>query len=74
VNHTYSYENYRSSYQSTEIFNASIARRGVYRSGGTNPTDGAIYAGDPSYASYFPVVRQGRFLMMAFNDIPDSAT
>jgi hypothetical protein len=72
VNHTYFYDNYRSSYQSTEIFNASVARRGVYRFGGTNPTDGAIYAGDPNYASHFPVVRQGRFLMMAFYDVPDS--
>jgi len=57
---------------SPSFFSADVYRRGVYISGGVNPTDGTIYAGDPVYTSYFPVVRQGRYMNYGFYEVPDT--
>ncbi|MBT3272418.1 MAG: hypothetical protein HN368_04630, partial [Spirochaetales bacterium] len=48
----------------------SVSRRGIYRAGGSTPTGGSIYMGEPSNSNYFPVVRQGRFLFYGFDDPP----
>ena len=46
----------------------------IYRSGGSNPTGGWIYGRDDYggiFGQYFSVLRQGRFLYYAYNDLAD---
>jgi hypothetical protein len=61
-----------SSIFTTALFTSSVYRRGVYISSGSNPTGGAIYAGDPDWSSHFPVVRQGRYMLFGFTEVPDT--
>ncbi len=74
MQNTYLTSNYsESSINLSNIFNTTTGD--VYRYGaylGTTPsvTDGYVYAGDYNYSSYYPVVRQGRFLQYGYVDIP----
>jgi hypothetical protein len=50
----------------TQMAYSTLSRIAVYRSSQSNPTNGWLYAQQPSYANYFPVVRQDRFLQWGF--------
>jgi hypothetical protein len=49
------------------VFTATTGRHAVYLPTGTL-TDGSIYVADASSTTYYPVVRQGRFLTYGFFD------
>jgi len=68
------YNSYQNTSITTNIFitgTGDVDRRGVYISSGTNPTNGAIYAGDTYSDLYFPVVRQGEYCYFGYYEVPD---
>lgn len=71
--HTALYPSQQNNSYEVGVFSAATGRRGVYISTQSNPSDGAIYAGDINFASHFPVVRQGRFCYWGFYEPPSSS-
>ena len=64
---------YNSNVNLSNIFNTTtgdVYRYGVYLGESPSVTDGMAYAGDYNYTSYWPVVRQGRFLQFGYYDAP----
>jgi len=56
------------------VFNSTVGdvyRYGVYLGSSPSVTDGDVYAGgDPDHNTYYPVVRQGRFVQFGYYDVP----
>lgn len=73
MENSYLSANYEESSVTLNLFPSDIYRYGVYFRDPLGD-DCYIYAGDPDYSSYYPVVRQGRFLQYGFNDVPHRYT
>jgi hypothetical protein len=69
MQNTYFASNFSESNITLNIFSYDVYRYGVYLTN-TSITDGYVYAADPNFSTYYPVVRQGRFLQYGYTDIP----
>lgn len=69
MKNSYFASNFSESNITLNIFSYDVYRYGVYLTN-TSITDGYVYAADPNYSTYYPVVRQGRFLQFGYTDIP----